>query len=263
MRPRAVIAEDEPLLAAALARELAAVWPELEIVAIAANGIEALDAIAAHRPDIAFLDIRMPGKTGLDVAAELGDVWPAEAPMPALVFVTAYDEHALAAFELAAADYVLKPVKRERLAKTVERLKARASQPGPDAGLERVAAALAQLGFASGGGAPPERLRFIHAGVGNAVRVIPVEEVCYFQATDKYVAAVTREGESLLRISLKELMPQLDPQMFRQIHRGTLVNLREVTAAVRDEAGRTTLKLRSRSESLPVSRVFAALFKPM
>jgi DNA-binding LytR/AlgR family response regulator len=262
MKPRAVIAEDEPLLAAALARELAAVWPELEVAAIATNGVEALDAIREHRPDVAFLDIRMPGKTGLDVATELGDDWPADLPMPALVFVTAYDEHALAAFELAAADYVLKPVKRERLAKTVERLKARASQPGSDAGLERVAAALAQLGFTSPG-APPERLRFVQAGVGNAVRVIPIEEICYFQATDKYVAAVTPEGESLLRISLKELMPQLDPQQFRQVHRGTLVNLREVTAAVRDEAGRVTLKLRSRPETLSVSRIFAALFKPM
>jgi DNA-binding LytR/AlgR family response regulator len=262
MTPRAVIAEDEPLLAAALVRELAAVWPELEIAAVAGNGIEALDAIRAHRPDVAFLDIRMPGKTGLDVAAEVGDDWPADLSLPALVFVTAYDEHALAAFELAAADYVLKPVKRERLAKTVERLKARASQPGADAGLERVAAALAQLGF-SGAGAPSERLRFVHAGVGNAVRVIAVEEICYFQATDKYVAAVTREGEALLRTSLRELMPQLDPQLFRQVHRGTLVNLREVTAAVRDDAGHVTLKLRSRPEALPVSRVFAALFKPM
>jgi DNA-binding LytR/AlgR family response regulator len=262
MSPRAVIAEDEPLLAAALARELAAVWPELEIVATAANGIEALDAILAHRPDVAFLDIRMPGKTGLDVAAELGDAWPADVPMPALVFVTAYDEHALAAFELAAADYVLKPVKRERLAKTVERLKARGAHPATDEGLERVAAALAQLGFSSAG-APPERLRFLQAGVGNAVKVISVEEVCYFQAADKYVAAVTREGESLLRVSLKELMPQLDAQLFRQVHRGTVVNLREVTVAVRDDAGHVTLKLRSRPETLAVSRVFAALFKPM
>jgi DNA-binding LytR/AlgR family response regulator len=263
MKARAVIAEDEPLLAAALARELAALWPELEIVATAANGTEALDAVRAHRPDIAFLDIRMPGKTGLDVAAELGDEWPVDAPLPAIVFVTAYDEHALAAFELAAVDYVLKPVRRERLARTVERLKARAARPeNDDADLAHVAAALARLGFASAG-APPERLQFVHAGVGNAVRVIPVEEICYFQATDKYVAAVTREGEALLRVSLRELMPQLDPALFRQVHRGTLVNLREVAAAVRDETGRVTLKLRSRPEALSVSRVFATLFKPM
>jgi DNA-binding LytR/AlgR family response regulator len=263
MKPRAVIAEDEPLLAAALARELAALWPELEIVATAANGLEALDAIRAQRPDIAFLDIRMPGKTGLDVAAELGDEWPPDSPLPAIVFVTAYDEHALAAFELAAVDYVLKPVKSERLAQTVERLKTRAAQPATDdAELGRVAAALAHLGFTSPG-ANPERLRFVHAGVGNAVRVIPVEEICYFQATDKYVAAVTREGEALLRVSLRELMPQLDPALFRQVHRGTVVNLRDVAAAIRDDAGRVTLRLRSRPEALPVSRIFAPLFKPM
>ncbi|MCX7892512.1 MAG: LytTR family DNA-binding domain-containing protein [Burkholderiales bacterium] len=256
MRPRAVIAEDEPLLAAALARELAAVWPELEVAATAANGAEALEAILAHRPDVVFLDIRMPGKTGLDVAAELGDAWPADASLPAIVFVTAYDEHALAAFELAAADYVLKPVRRDRLARTVERLKSRAA--GGE-GAARVAAALAALAFAGG----RERLRFVQAGVGNAVRVIPVEEICYFQAADKYVAAVTREGEALLRTSLKELMPQLDPQLFRQVHRGTVVNLREVAAAVRDEAGHVVLKLRARDERLAVSRVFAALFKPM
>jgi DNA-binding LytR/AlgR family response regulator len=258
---RAVIAEDEPLLAAALARELTALWPELRIAATAANGLEALEAIAAELPDVVFLDIRMPAKSGLDVAIELAETWPDGRRLPEIVFVTAYDEHAVRAFDLAAADYVLKPVRRERLARTVERLQARLAAGGDDGGA--VARAAEALVRAPPSGSPPPRLRFLQAGAGNTVRMIPVEEVRYLKASDKYVAVITAEGESLVRTPLRELVAQLDPELFRQVHRAVVVNLSHVTAAVRDDAGHLSLRLRDRAETVPVSRLFAPLFRPM
>ena len=239
MNPRALIAEDEPLLAASLKAALADAWPELDVIAIAPNGLEAARLIETEKPDVAFLDIRMPGMTGLEVAAELADRLDEDAAVPRLVFVTAYDEFALKAFDLAALDYLLKPVSAERLAKTVERVKAalasRESRPAADD--------LAQLvGKLQGvlGSPPPtgEPLRIIRAAVGNTVRMVPVEEVCYFQAADKYTSVVTKDAELLIRTPLKELLGQLSAARFRQIHRGTIVNLAEVAAATRDESGR-------------------------
>ncbi len=241
MKPSALIAEDEPLLARSLESALADAWPELEVVA-AANGLEALAAAERSPPDIAFLDIRMPGLNGLELAAELADRLGER--VPAIVFVTAHDEYALAAFDHAAVDYVLKPVQAARLARTVERLR------------ERLAARRS-------GGHLSALVAQLRERVGNAVRMIPVEEVCYFQAADKYTSVVTRGGEALIRTSLRELLAQLPPERFRQIHRGTVVNLDEIAAAVRDEAGRISITLKGRKEKLAVSRVFAHLFKQM
>ncbi len=263
MKPRALIAEDEPLLARELANALAQLWPELQIAALAANGVEALQVLREHKPDIAFLDIRMPGMSGLEVAAEAADALGAGERVPQIVFVTAFEEYALKAFDYAAVDYVLKPVARERLAATVERLQARLADAArtPDADLERLVAQLRSL-------LPqPERstaaLRHIRAGSGNTVRMIAVDAVCYLQATDKYVNVVTSEGEALVRASLKDLLAQLPAEKFNQIHRSVVVNLDAVAAAVRDDSGRLQLRLLGRKEMLPVSRVFAERFKPM
>lgn len=248
---RALIADDEPLLAARLKSALGEAWPELEIAAVVPNGLEAVAAAERLKPDVAFLDIRMPGMDGLEAAAEIADRLGEDAP--AIVFVTAYDEYATRAFELAAMDYVLKPVAQDRLAKTVERLKAR---PRDFEALARQLRALAAQ-------APKAQLlKQVMAGTGNAVKLIPIAEVCYFQAADKYTTVVTANGEDLIRLSLKELAPQL-PERFQQVHRGTIVNLDEVAAAVRDEAGRVSLSLRRRRETLPVSRVYTELFKAM
>ena len=262
MNPRALIAEDEPLLAASLKAALGTAWPELEVVAIAPNGLEAVRLIEAEKPDVAFLDIRMPGLTGLEVAAELADRLDEGSSVPKLVFVTAYDEFAVKAFELAAVDYLLKPVSAERLGVTVERLKTAlvaTSRPAGDelALLVQKLQKVIATETPSGG----EPLRIIRAAVGNSVRMVPVEEVCYFQAADKYTSVVTREAEMLIRTPLKELLAQLEPARFRQIHRGTIVNLAEVASATRDVAGRLSVRLKHRKESLPVSRVFADLFR--
>jgi DNA-binding LytR/AlgR family response regulator len=259
---RALIAEDEAILALTLRQALQRLWPELQIVAVAENGMTAAREALAQRPDILFLDIKMPGKTGLEAAQELAEDWPDDAPFPLVVFVTAYDEYALQAFEQAAADYVLKPVSDARLAKTVERLKARLTQHGGrDHALERIVGQLRTLMP----GMPPaaERLTIIRAAVGNQVRMIPLADVHYFEATDKYVNVVTADSESLIRTSLKELLPQLDPALFWQVHRGTVVNINCVETAIRDEAGKLSLQLRGRKQRLAVSRVYAHLFRQM
>jgi len=262
MKPRALIAEDEPLLAASLKAALERAWPELGVIAIAPNGIEALRLIEAEKPEVAFLDIRMPGLTGLEVAADLADRLEAGAAVPKLVFVTAYDEFAVKAFELAAVDYLLKPVSPDRLGVTVERLKEALAATSRPAG-EELALLVQKLQKVVGLEAQPggEPLTIIRAAVGNTVRMVPVEEICYFQAADKYTSVVTRESELLIRTPLKELLAQLEPARFRQIHRGTIVNLAEVASATRDEAGRLSVRLKHRKESLPVSRVFADLFR--
>jgi len=204
----------------------------------------------------------MPGRSGLEAAELLAEDWPDGQPFPLVVFVTAYDDYALQAFDQSAADYVLKPVSDTRLAKTVARLQARLAQPAArgDA-LEQVLGQLRALAPAPAGSAP--RLTVIRAAVGNQVRLIRVCDVIYFEATDKYVNVVTADSESLIRMSLRELLDQLDPAQFWQIHRGTVVAIDQVSAAVRDDSGRLRLTLRGRSETLPVSRVFAHLFKQM
>jgi DNA-binding LytR/AlgR family response regulator len=266
--PLALIAEDEPILALTLHHALQRLWPELRIGAIAENGNDIVLEALAQKPDIVFLDIKMPGKTGLEAAHELAEDWPEGVRFPLVVFVTAYDDYALNAFEQAAADYVLKPVTDARLGKTVERLKARLGQmqhpgqhPGqdPNADLNRIVGQLRALVSPS----PPasERLTVIRAAVGNQIRIIPVGDVMYFEATDKYVTVVTAEGESLIRTSLKELLPQLDPAVFWQIHRSTVVNVQYVKLATRDEYGKLSLKLHNHNTSLPVSRIYAHLFR--
>jgi len=248
---KAIIADDEPLLALSLKTALGEAWPELDVAAVVPNGLEAVQAAERLKPDVAFLDIRMPGMDGLEAAAEIADRMGEAAP--AIVFVTAYDEYATKAFEIAAIDYVLKPVAAERLASTVARLKSR------QRGLEELARQLRSLGTLVPRAQP---LKQVLAGSGNSVKLIPIDEVCYFQAADKYTTVVTADGEDLIRTPLKELAAQL-PETFQQVHRGTIVNLEEVAAAVRDETGRVALKLRSRKETLAVSRVYAELFRPM
>jgi DNA-binding LytR/AlgR family response regulator len=257
---RALIAEDEALLADALSAQLQRLWPGLEIAGIASNGMAAVEQTLALQPDVLFLDIRMPGQSGLEAARELADEWPDKRPFPLLVFVTAYDDYAIQAFEQAALDYVLKPANDERLGLTIARLQARLKEAN-ERGLEQVLAQLRDL--APTAIAPQERLRMIRAAVGNQIRLIAIDDVVYFEATDKYVNVVTADGEALIRTSLKELIPQLDPERFWQVHRGTIVQIAEVAAAQRDEAGKLSLKLRRRPETLAVSRLFAHLFRQM
>ncbi|AQR68149.1 DNA-binding response regulator [Janthinobacterium sp. LM6] len=282
--PRALIAEDEPILAAALAHALRRLWPELDIVATCANGVEALQQGLALQPDILFLDIKMPGKTGLEAAEELAEQWPDGVPFPHIVFVTAYDEYALAAFEHAAADYVLKPVNDARLGKTVERLQQRlrdsagvngtaTASPTPATAPAATEASAAES--ASDGNMarllsqlqamlpPAPRLQMIRAAVGNSVRMIALADVVYFEALDKYINVVCQDSEALIRTSLKELLPQLDPQQFWQIHRGTIVNASAIATAVRDEAGKLSLTLRQHPAQLRVSPLYAHLFRQM
>jgi len=260
--PLALIAEDEPILALTLQRALQRLWPGLRIGAIAENGNEIVTEALVQKPDILFLDIKMPGKTGIEAAHELAEDWPDGVSFPLVVFVTAYDDYALNAFEQAAADYVLKPITDARLGKTVDRLKARLGQPkAVDSDLDRIVGQLRAL--VPPQAQPAERLTVIRAAVGNQVRMIPVADVMLFEATDKYVTVVTAEGQSLIRTSVRELLPQLDPAVFWQIHRGTVVNIGCVKLAIRDESGKLSLKLHHGSASIPVSRVYAHLFKPI
>ena len=259
---RALVAEDEPVLAFALVQSLQRLWPDLHIAGVVENGVAAVREALAQLPDVLFLDIKMPGKTGLEAAHELAEEWPEDRPFPLIVFVTAYDEYALSAFDHAAVDYVLKPISDDRLSKTIDRLKQRLGRHAErDGELERVVDQLRSL-------VPPiaptaERMTIIRAAVGNQIRMIPVADVLYFEATDKYVNVVTAECESLIRISLRELLPQLDTGQFWQIHRGTVVNSRCIQMAVRDDTGKLSVRLHSRPESLAVSRVFAHLFRQM
>ena len=261
MSIRALIAEDEPILAATLARTLQKLWPELEIAGTAPNGVAAVEQALALQPQVLFMDIKMPGQTGLEAAEELAERWEGPAPFPHVVFVTAYDDYAVQAFEQAAADYVLKPVNETRLARTVERLQGLLATRQPDADpLAQLVGRLQALMPALPG---PERLTIIRAAVGNRVRMIPVSEVVYFQATDKYVCVVTAEQEALIRVPLKDLLPQLDPAQFRQINRSTVVNLSCVASAGRDDMGKVLLNLRNRPEKPKVSPVYAHQFRQM
>jgi DNA-binding LytR/AlgR family response regulator len=262
--PTAVIAEDEPVLARTLTRLLEQVWPELRIVGVAEDGLRATELGLANAPDVMFLDIKMPGRTGLEVAESVADDWPDDRAEPLFVFVTAYDSFAVPAFERAAVDYLLKPATAERLQQTVERLKARLAgrAASPDAG-DRAALMQRMQSIAAPQTEPSERIKVIRAGVGNTVRMIPVADVVCFEATEKYVNVVTPSGEALVRMSLRELMARIDSTDFIQVHRSVMVNANCIVSATRDENGHYSLTVRGLQRPLKVSRAFGHLFRPM
>lgn len=277
--PTALIAEDEPLLAEALKAELAAVWPDLRVLATVADGLTAVTQSLALQPDVLFFDIRMPGQTGLEAAAELADAWPAtgDRPFPALVFVTAYDQYALQAFDTLAVDYLIKPIQRPRLEKCKQKVTIALTHPAqtatpfdataPSTGqLNQLAQLLQHMGQATAV-TPAERLTVIQASVstssGAELRLVPVEQVLVFEAADKYIRVLTANEELLIRTPLKDLLAQLDGQCFWQVHRGTVVQATAIARVSRDEAGRQWLHLHDRSERWPVSRLYAHRFKAM
>ena len=263
--PCAVVAEDEPVLSRTLVRLLNDVWPDLRIAAVASDGLQAVELALEHLPQVLFLDIRMPGRSGLEVAEAVADDWPDGLPLPLIVFVTAHDEFAVTAFERAAVDYVLKPVTADRLALTAGRLQARLAQQPQAAPAEGRAELMQQLQAISPP-APPtqqERIKVIRAGVGNTVRMIPVADVICLEATEKYVNVVTASGESLVRMSLRELAARIDGPDFVQVHRSVLVNAASILSAVRDENGHYSLALRGLKRPVRVSRAFTHLFRAM
>lgn len=271
--PTALIAEDEPLLAQTLANELRALWPDIHIAATAGDGLSAVQLALQHCPDVLFFDIRMPGQSGLEAAAELAEEWPSGTPFPLLVFVTAYDQYAIQAFEAQAVDYVLKPVRTERLRQTVTRLQSALQQraqhtPTPDLQQDPVLAqlrALLSLRTETTHSEPPlPPLQLLQASVGKALRMVPVAEVLRLEAADKYVRVFTVDGsEVLLRTPLKELMQRLDAQVFWQIHRGSVVRASAIDSVTRDDTGRLSLRLKGHADTLAVSRLYAHLFKAM
>jgi len=245
----ALIAEDEPLMRERLKEKLAEAWPDLEIVAEAADGVAAIEAFEAHRPEIAFLDIRMPGRTGLDVAAAIGDECH-------IVFITAYDQYALKAFDAGAVDYLLKPVESDRLEAAIVRIRRKLLGPPSD-----MSALVAELRASIKADVP--RMKWIKAAIGKQVKLIAVGDVAYFQSDTKYTRVVMNGGEALIRTPLKELLAELDPEKFWQIHRGTIVNLDAVASVLREDAERQFVLLKGRQERLPISRQFTHLFKQM
>lgn len=252
-----VVAEDEQLFRDALLELLKQEWPALEIIAACEDGGAALEAIGDHKPDVAFLDIRMPGLTGLEVAAAAAEA----SPTTQIVFVTAYDQYAIQAFERGAIDYLLKPIERNRLVATIARLQARgAGDPAQSAAL---AALVKQLGITLPQKQAEPPLVWITASAGKETRLIMVDDVAYFRADHKYTTVMTAQGEALLRTPLHELLAKLDPTHFKQIHRSTIVNIRMVAAITRDDSGRGTMRLSNRPETLPVSLTFMPLFKNM
>jgi DNA-binding LytR/AlgR family response regulator len=279
---RAVLADDERLLREQLRLRLSQAWPSLDIVAEARNGLEAVELVAQHRPDVVFLDIRMPGLTGVEAARDIlqmettADEW-----LPEIVFITAYDEYAVQAFEQGAVDYVLKPAALDRLAKTAERLQQRLQRrgQGPDhageppaegaspalmqALLQALSAQLRGAGTAGGPPPAPQHLDVLQATSGSTVHLIAVREVLFFMSDEKYTRAQTATTEVLIRKPIKELVHELDPRQFWQIHRSTIVNVQAVAQVVRDERGRQIVRLRDHPQSLEVSRSFAGVFKGM
>jgi DNA-binding LytR/AlgR family response regulator len=259
---RALIADDERLLREQLKVRLAAAWPELEIAAEARDGLEAVEKADALRPDIVFLDIRMPGLTGIEAAGEIVALpgWAGE-----IVFVTAYDEYAVAAFERGALDYLLKPVEAERLAQTAQRLKARLARRAPaadDAALDALLDKLMKVQRGINGASPAAApLRWIQCSVGSTTKLIEVKDVLFFRSDEKYTRVQTRDQEALIRTPIRELLPQLDAQQFWQIHRSAIVNLGAISAVTRDESGRQRVHIRDHPEVLEVSRSFAHLFR--
>jgi DNA-binding LytR/AlgR family response regulator len=281
---RGVIADDERLMRDQLKARLAEVWPELQIVGEAKNGLEAVDLVAQHRPDVVFLDIRMPGLSGVDAARRiaqlplrpatpLDDAADADADaardddwaLPEIVFITAYDQYAIEAFEQGVADYVLKPAERERLAVTVSRIRQRLALRGTED--EPPAPHLQQLlhklsAKLNPGGTPPA-LKWIQATVGQAIQMIPVEDVLFFISDEKYTRVQTATIEALIRKPIKELVDELDPDLFWQIHRSTLVNTHCIAGVTRDLRGRQIVSIKGHPEKLEVSRSYTHLFKGM
>lgn len=257
MQLKAIIAEDEPILRAQLKSKLGKLWPELAVVAEVGDGQSALEAIAQFRPELVFLDIKMPELTGVDVAREIaGGAYG----LCHVVFVTAFDQYAISAFETGAIDYVLKPYSDERLAATVARLRERmrslAPVPAQDlaALVDDLAARLAPQ---------DERLKWIKASIGANLRLIPVDEVLFFQSDEKYTLVATKEVDALIRTPIKELASGLDPDRFWQIHRSVIVNVKAIDSVSRDVHGQATVKVSGRKENLGVSRSFSHLFKQM
>jgi DNA-binding LytR/AlgR family response regulator len=276
-QPTALIAEDEPLLARALAAELHTAWPELHIAQTVGDGNSAVQQAVALLPDVVFLDVRMPGQNGLDAAADIADLWPADQALPLIVFVTAYDEYAVQAFERAAVDYLLKPVQTARLQQCVARLKALAARRAAwPRSLDTSEVASPQLlgqlrQLMSPQTVPlqpaPAPLQRLQVSVGSTIAVVPIDSVLYFEAADKYVRVLTAQKEYLIRTPIKDLLPQLDNNVFWQIHRSTVVRASAIAQVRRDEAGRLRAHLapseRSPNETLAISRLFAHLFKAM
>ena len=254
---KCVVAEDEALLRDELVKLLLEAWPGLDIVAVCEDGGSALEAIEIHRPEVAFLDIRMPGLSGLEVASSL----LAAGLGTEVVFVTAYDQYALDAFDRGAVDYLLKPVARERLNATVARVRERLARGSVDSA--RLAELLARLQLVSPPAPRAQPLVWLTASRGNETRLILVDDVAYFQSDAKYTVVMTADGESLLRKPIRDLLEVLDPTMFKQVHRSTIVNLRAVAGVARDESGRGTIRLRNRPETLTVSQSFMNLFRNM
>ena len=271
--PRAVLADDERLMRDQLRARLAEVWPELQIVAEARNGLEAVQLVDQHRPDVVFLDIRMPGLTGVEAARQIAQLPPRPGHenddadlLPEIVFITAYDQYAVEAFEQGVADYVLKPAERERLQVTVGRIRQRlaARQSGTEAPagphlqqlLHRLAAQLNPAGA-------PQYLQWIQATVGPTIQMIPVEEVLFFISDEKYTRVQTAQVEALIRKPIKELVDEIDPRLFWQIHRSTLVNVKAIAGVTRDFRGRQIVSVKGHPEKLEVSRSYTGLFKGM
>jgi DNA-binding LytR/AlgR family response regulator len=272
--PRALIADDERLMRDQLRSRLAQVWPELQIVAEARNGDEAVALVAEHRPDLVFLDIRMPGKSGVEAAREIARMDPTDTwPGCEVVFITAYDQYAVEAFEQGVVDYVLKPAEPERLRVTAERVRqrlARRAEQGEEgtadalqSQLQRMLAQLATRMAPGNAGDPPQRLKWIQASVGAQIQMIPVEDVLFFISDEKYTRVQTAQVEALIRKPIKELTEELDPELFWQIHRSTLVNARAIAGISRDERGRQLVHVRGLPDKLEVSRSYTHLFKSM
>ena len=272
---RGVIADDERLMRDQLKARLAEVWPELQIVGEAKNGLEAVDLVATHHPDVVFLDIRMPGLSGVDAARRIaqlpapdganGDPEGEDWSLPEIVFITAYDQYAIEAFEQGVADYVLKPAERERLGVTVSRIKQRLALRGTDD--EPPAPHLQQLlhklaAKLNPGGTPPA-LKWIQATVGQAIQMIPIEDVLFFISDEKYTRVQTATIEALIRKPIKELVDEVDPDLFWQIHRSTLVNTHCIAGVTRDLRGRQIVSIKGSNEKLEVSRSYTHLFKGM
>ncbi|MBV2208781.1 MAG: LytTR family DNA-binding domain-containing protein [Thermomonas sp.] len=253
--PTCLVAEDEVLLRQSLVSELQRAWPALRIVAECEDGASAVEALAEHQPDVAFLDIRMPGLSGLEVAALAVEA----SPLTQIVFVTAYDQYALDAFEHGAIDYLLKPIQPDRLAATLTRIQTRDVRHHAP----MLAALLEKLSARPAATQAAEPLTWLTASTGRETQLILIDDVIYFQAEHKYTTVVTANGEALLRSSLRELLPRLDGRCFKQIHRSTIVNLKAIAGISRDDTGRGTVRLKQRSETLSVSQPFMPLFKQM
>jgi DNA-binding LytR/AlgR family response regulator len=270
--PRAVLADDERLMRDQLRARLAEVWPELQVVAEAKNGIEAVAQVEAHRPDIVFLDIRMPGLSGVDAARQIAQLAPREGHddelLPEIVFITAYDQYAVEAFEQGVADYVLKPAERERLQLTVDRIRKRlaarsSGNDGEAAEGPHLQQLLHSLAARLNPGGAPQYLQWIQATVGQAIQMIPVEDVLFFVSDEKYTRVQTAQVEALIRKPIKELVDEVDPRLFWQIHRSTLVNTRAIAGVARDFRGRQIVSVKGHPEKLEVSRSYTGLFKGM